>query len=768
MYTFYKSRFYQFDMCRICVIALFFLSQSSLFAQALPDLTVSNLVIVLPSVIPNQTESYFFDVKNSGTAASTVAFSYRAYLSTDAILSANDIDAGIFPSATEPIVPAGFSARFSLYYIPNTTVPSGNYYIILKVDHNNLVRESNENNNVVVSTTTFTLLPNPPAADLTLANLNISTPSVETGQIINYKVDLKNLGRNTPTDFKVNAYLSTDNVLTTTDPLVGGFPATTMGPNQVITQLPATATVPATLATGRYYLIIKIDANTQVNELNEDNNVLASATPITVTNSTTGGGTYCASKATSPWEMWVANVNLGTINNTSQQFKEIGKAGYSDYTNVSASLVKGQVYPIQITANASWGGNFPNVFCRVWIDYNKNNVFEDSEKAFEQSGNTILGGFVSIPATAAVGAVRMRVSVKFGSYPTPCEAFAKGEVEDYTLNVTGSTSPTCSIEIDTIEKKCIPNATTPTWQFQMKLKAQNASLSWNILPTSGSSSLVGTAYGSFITFGDYSFRDTFKTIVVDGLNRACSLAINVSPPPLAACGTNSAGVQLSIRSSSPTYQQYSILSYTIEAKNTSTTSLSSVNITFPFPAKTANGGAVTPSVGAWREWCSGGIQCFTWTIPSLAPNTTVTLTVPLYVVDATIPIIATAKLISSTPTATSNVATVTLNRAGAAQAPANQALAFRVPTQLIPVVIQRIAPNPTEGDVQIKLDSWTKQTVDFNFSDITGKTIYSETRDVEKGVNRLDFEIFHLPQGVYFIQTNVGKGKDVPTKFVKM
>ncbi len=65
-------------------------------------------------------------------------------------------------------------------------------------------------------------------------------------------------------------------------------------------------------------------------------------------------------------------------------------------------------------------------------------------------------------------------------------------------------------------------------------------------------------------------------------------------------------------------------------------------------------------------------------------------------------------------------------------APTTQALAFQVPTQLIPIVIQAISPNPTEDAIQIKLDSWTKQTVDFNFSDITGKVIHAKKKRTGK------------------------------------
>ena len=91
-----------------------------------------------------------------------------------------------------------------------------------------------------------------------------------------------------------------------------------------------------------------------------------------------------------------------------------------------------------------------------------------------------------------------------------------------------------------------------------------------------------------------------------------------------------------------------------------------------------------------------------------------------------------------------------------------------MPTQLIPIVIQALSPNPTESNIVVKLDSWAKQDVDFNFSDITGKTILSEKRTLDKGLNRVAFDVNYLPQGVYFIQTNVGKGRNVPTKFVKM
>jgi GEVED domain/Domain of unknown function DUF11/Secretion system C-terminal sorting domain/CARDB len=242
-------------------------------------------------------------------------------------------------------------------------------------------------------------------------------------------------------------------------------------------------------------------------------------------------------------------------------------------------------------------------------------------------------------------------------------------------------------------------------------------------------------------------------------------------PKVKIRSNNLVDAAISINSSLGAYTPFSQISYRITAYNRGTKVLTNVKVEFKFPAKTVAGGTATPSVGTWQEWCSGGVQCFTWTIPSLAVDALADLDVPIFILNATGPLVATAKLLSSTPTdgtPLNNSATRTINPNTAPLAPVTQALAFQVPTQLIPVVIQRISPNPTEGDVEIKLDSWTKQEVDFNFSDITGKTIHSEKRPLEKGMNRVAFDVYHLPQGVYFIQTNVGKGRNVPTKFVKM
>jgi hypothetical protein len=95
-------------------------------------------------------------------------------------------------------------------------------------------------------------------------------------------------------------------------------------------------------------------------------------------------------------------------------------------------------------------------------------------------------------------------------------------------------------------------------------------------------------------------------------------------------------------------------------------------------------------------------------------------------------------------------------------------LSYQKPTQLIPIVVQKIAPNPTEGALIVKLESLDTREVTFDFFNVFGQLVKSEKRAVEKGVNRVEFDVYDLEQGVHFIMPTTTKGYKVPTKFVKM
>ena len=142
--------------------------------------------------------------------------------------------------------------------------------------------------------------------------------------------------------------------------------------------------------------------------------------------------TYCTSQGTSTVDEKIGKVVFGTINNTST-----GTAGYENFTALSTNAVRGTANTITITP--AWTATAFKEGYAVWIDYNKNGVFTDTgELVFSKAASTTtpVSKTFTIPATATLGATRMRVSMKYNAIPASCGALAYGQVEDYTVNIT--------------------------------------------------------------------------------------------------------------------------------------------------------------------------------------------------------------------------------------------------------------------------------------------------------------------------------------------
>ena len=144
---------------------------------------------------------------------------------------------------------------------------------------------------------------------------------------------------------------------------------------------------------------------------------------------------YCSSQGLSTQNEWIKKVKITGINNNSGN-----NNGYADFTHLSGSVFAGGIHGLLLIPG---GNNYEH--WRVWIDLNQDGDFTDAgEMVFQTAASNTINSFISIPATAYGGATRMRVSMKQGGYPLPCESFGLGEVEDYTLDILSSAGPTCN------------------------------------------------------------------------------------------------------------------------------------------------------------------------------------------------------------------------------------------------------------------------------------------------------------------------------------
>jgi PKD repeat protein len=142
-----------------------------------------------------------------------------------------------------------------------------------------------------------------------------------------------------------------------------------------------------------------------------------------------GSVTYCESSSQSNAQEWIAQVDIDGFLNSS------GASIYSDFTSLTVDLSPGSSSNVVLTPGYS--GRSQREFWRIWIDFNGDGDFEDAgEQVFVANNKKdAVSGTMSIPS-AATGQTRMRISMKNGSSPGPCETFLGGEVEDYTANFT--------------------------------------------------------------------------------------------------------------------------------------------------------------------------------------------------------------------------------------------------------------------------------------------------------------------------------------------
>ncbi len=138
--------------------------------------------------------------------------------------------------------------------------------------------------------------------------------------------------------------------------------------------------------------------------------------------------TYCASQGNSQTREWISRVRVANLDNSS------GASKYSNFTSIIANLTRGT--SASVTLNTGYSGTIYTEYWRIWIDYNHDGDFVDTgEQVFSKSGKTSVTGSFTTRTSALTGTTRMRVSMKYSSYPTSCQTFSYGEVEDYTANI---------------------------------------------------------------------------------------------------------------------------------------------------------------------------------------------------------------------------------------------------------------------------------------------------------------------------------------------
>jgi hypothetical protein len=155
---------------------------------------------------------------------------------------------------------------------------------------------------------------------------------------------------------------------------------------------------------------------------------------------TTPAVSWCphAAQYTSAIYGWISNVTVTPVgspilNNTSPQSQ------YTDYTANPAlelTLARG-TQNNSISVGKTWSGTQYANYTNVWIDYDRNGIFDTNELIYTSGSNATspVSGTFNVPAVTYNGpnATRMRVVVSYAAAAGACSGNTYGEVEDYAV-----------------------------------------------------------------------------------------------------------------------------------------------------------------------------------------------------------------------------------------------------------------------------------------------------------------------------------------------
>jgi hypothetical protein len=135
--------------------------------------------------------------------------------------------------------------------------------------------------------------------------------------------------------------------------------------------------------------------------------------------------------------------NIDYLDATYRSYKDL-----SEDPSKTINLIKGTQYTIQTSLRSYPGYGGRSINASAWIDYNRNGIFEATEKVGQVAGglpdgsSTINGINISftVPASAYSGdkLLRMRVVIKngTGALADPCGAIAGGGIMDLPVKIT--------------------------------------------------------------------------------------------------------------------------------------------------------------------------------------------------------------------------------------------------------------------------------------------------------------------------------------------
>ncbi|MBB6372582.1 GEVED domain-containing protein [Chryseobacterium shigense] len=361
--------------------------------------------------------------------------------------------------------------------------------------------------------------------------------------------------------------ISVSNVTPTTA-LVSWLPST--GATYVLRYKAVTATTWTTVN-----ITTPLTSSYQINNLTEQTQYEVQIATIcgtqgpfsTSTTFTTPTITYCTSASTSATiDGYISKVTVNP-NAAIPMTSTSDFSNYTDYTTDPArliTLVRG-LGANTVTIEKTWPGTQWSFGTGVWIDFNRNGIFETSEQVLNSPSNTTTPVTATFAVPNAAGGVytgnlttRMRVALRESATAAACGTFTWGEVEDYAVKLIDQPACTTAPPTNITVTNLTASTATVYW-----LGAANATytIRWK-LATAGTYTIpavtlpAGQNYYTIPGLAEQTKYDVQISTTCGTSTGPYSTAIQFTTPPLSYCpmtgtGTNDHISNVTVTSSNP-------------------------------------------------------------------------------------------------------------------------------------------------------------------------------------------------------------------------
>jgi subtilase family serine protease len=223
-----------------------------------------------PTSGPNEAINLTIGIQNNGYRVRDA--NYAVYLSETRQLDL--MTATLVATGTIPVGTAATASQVKSVTVP-AGLASGRYFLIVSADPHDALEEVDETNNIVAFNNIQIIGP-----DLDAVSVS-GDPFAFRGLPYPLHGVVKNIGGQVLSNFYCTFHLSTNNLITVSDPLLIQIGPLTLAPGEQTELSPMPVLPPNTMA-GPYYLGLIVDATSAIAEGNENNNIARTLTPIVV------------------------------------------------------------------------------------------------------------------------------------------------------------------------------------------------------------------------------------------------------------------------------------------------------------------------------------------------------------------------------------------------------------------------------------------------------------------------------------------------------